>query len=110
MLDKIGIIDGTSSFGIGFVPWRDVRRIRIGRVRPGKRGRERGPWAVMLFVDEPQSYVGSASLLVRVLWMKPYWRRLGTPLVIHVMTLDLVRGDLAPLIQHYSGISVEMAV
>lgn len=92
VLDSIGIIDNSAGVAVGRIAWSEIRDVQAGSVRSQK--------FLVLFVTNPEKYLGKGNFLKRF-FVDANYRMTCSPITISAGALRIGFSELEGLIRSF---------
>ncbi|MFY1045394.1 STM3941 family protein [Chryseobacterium sp. GP-SGM7] len=89
-INEKGIIDNTSFFGLGFIPWKDIKDIKTVRINNGD--------FILILLKNPSDYINSTTYWLKRKLLKTNFKYHYTPLCMSVNSLEINFNELHKLL------------
>ncbi|MGD1318843.1 STM3941 family protein [Chryseobacterium sp. 2R14A] len=90
IINEKGIIDNTSIFGLGFIPWKDIRDIKTVKINNGN--------FILVLLKNPSYYITSTSHWLKRKSLKTSFKYHNTPLCMSANSLAINFDELYRLL------------
>lgn len=90
IISNKGIIDHSSIFNLGLIPWSDI--IGAAQVKVMSKN------FLMIYVNDPQNYINKGTTVFSRALLKSNYNTHGSPVAIHLNSLDYKASELEQLI------------
>ncbi|OCK50459.1 hypothetical protein BA768_04700 [Chryseobacterium sp. CBo1] len=90
IINEKGIIDNTSIFGLGFIPWKDIRDIKIVKINNGN--------FILVLLKNPSYYINSTIHWLKRKSLKTSFKYHNTPLCMSANSLAINFDELYQLL------------
>ncbi|MGI9651191.1 STM3941 family protein [Chryseobacterium sp. RLHN22] len=90
IINEKGIIDNTSIFGLGFIPWKDIRDIKTVKINNGN--------FILVLLKNPSYYINSTTHWLKRKSLKTNFKYHNTPLCMSANFLAINFDELYQLL------------
>ncbi len=90
IINEKGIYDNSSAFALGFIPWKDIKDIKIVNINNGK--------FILIVVRNPTEYLNKTTQWLKLRVLKMNYRYHGTPICLSANSLQMEATNLCSLL------------
>ncbi|REC46032.1 hypothetical protein DRF69_02670 [Chryseobacterium sp. 5_R23647] len=90
IINEKGIYDNSSAFALGFIPWKDIKDIKIVNINNGK--------FILIVLRNPIDYLNKTTQWLKLRVLKMNYRYHGTPICLSANSLQIEATNLYSLL------------